>query len=358
MKAIVPAALLLILASAASGQQPPRPAVPVDAITGIIEAFRSHSIVALSDAHGNKQAQDFLISLVRDRRFAEHVNDIVVEFGTARYQAVIDRFVRGEDVPYEQLRRVWRDTTQASAGGDLPINEEFYRAIRDVNRTLPQERKLRVLLGDPPIDWDKIKTRADHRAWIEQREWYPAALIELEVLAKQRRALVVYGHGHFQRKNVQGNYENYGRLTDSIISLVEQATGTHAFIVWRDAGVADIQTDAQTWKPPVIALIKGTTLGATDFGQYFAQNNDRLAIRDGKITAIPKSEWRQLKAEEQFDAVLFLGPPNSIVVSTWTPALCADQAYMKMRLERIALAGLPPSEGDALKKHCASVLPR
>ncbi len=193
--------------------------------------------------------------------------------------------------------------------------------VRDVNRTLPQERKLRVLLGDPPIDWDRIKTRADHRAWIEQREWYPAALIELEVLAKQRRALVVYGHGHFQRKNVQGNYENYGRLTDTIISLVEQATGTRAFIVWRDAGVADIQSDAQTWKPPVIALIKGTTLGTADFGQYFAQNNDRLAIRDGKITPIPRSEWRQLKAEEQFDAVLYLGPPSSIVVSTWSPAL-------------------------------------
>ena len=185
-----------------------------------------------------------------------------MEFGTARYQAVIDRFVRGEDVPYEQLRRVWRDTTQASAGGDLPINEEFYRAVRDVNRTLPQERKLRVLLGDPPIDWDKIKTRADHRAWIEQREWYPAALIELEVLAKQRRALVVYGHGHFQRKNVQGNYENYGRLTDSIISLVEQATGTRAFIVWRDAGVADIQTDAQTWKTPGHRADQGHNAGS------------------------------------------------------------------------------------------------
>ena len=174
MKSIGPAVLLLVLASSPSAQSPP-PAVPVDAITGIIEAFRSHSIVALSDAHGNKQAQDFLISLVRDRRFAENVNDIVVEFGTARYQAVIDRFVRGEDVPDEQLRRVWRDTTQASAGGDLPINEEFYRAVRDVNRTLPQERKLRVLLGDPPIDWEKIKTKSDHRAWIEQREctWPP-----------------------------------------------------------------------------------------------------------------------------------------------------------------------------------------
>ena len=31
---------------------------------------------------------------------------------------------------------------------------------------------------------------------------------------------------------------------------------------------------------------------------------------------------------------------------------------MKMRLERIALAGLPPSEADTLKKHCAGLLTR
>jgi len=40
--------------------------------------------------------------------------------------------------------------------------------------------------------------------------------------------------------------------------------------------------------------------------------------------------------------------------STWSPSLCADAGYMKMRLDRIALAA-PPVEAEQLRKFCASV---
>jgi hypothetical protein len=358
MERLILSALLLVSCSPLAAQQPPqpRPAVPVDAITGIVEAFRSHNVVAISDAHGNVGAQDFLISLVRDRRFTDVVDDVVVEWGNSRYQDVIDRFVNGEDVPYDVLRRVWRDTTQASAGGDLPIYEQFYRAVRAVNSTLPPNRRLRVLLGDPPIDWDQIRTKEDHRRWIEMREWYPASLLALEVLAKQRRALLVYGHGHFQRRDVRSNYETLDRLTDSIVTLFERATGTRVFIIWRDAGLAAIQPNVASWPTPSMAIIRDTVLGATDFASYFSPGSDRFAIRDGKLTPIPRSEYRRVNAEEQFEAVLYLGPPSSITSAVWTRELCADQTYMAMRLKRIELAGIPVSEADALKKHCAGLL--
>jgi hypothetical protein len=355
---IVSVLLLATTGALMARQVTPSPAIPVDAITGILGAFKTNSLVAISDAHGNKQAQDFLISLVRDRRFAETVNDIVVEWGSARYQDVIDRFVNGENIPYESLRRVWRDTTQASAGGDLPIYEEFFRAVRAVNAPLAPARRLRVLLGDPPIVWENVRSKEDHRKWIEMREWFPAALIETEVLAKQRRALITYGHGHYQRWNVEANYESYGRLTDSLVSLLEAATGTKVFIVWRDAGLAGIQPDIAKWPTPSFATVRGTVLGAADFARYTGMANDRRSIRDGKVVPVPRNEWRQLAAEDQFEAVLYLGPPSSIVVSTWTRELCADDAYMKMRMERMALAGLPPSEANALKTQCAELLRR
>ncbi|HKE88134.1 MAG TPA: hypothetical protein VKB50_30470, partial [Vicinamibacterales bacterium] len=110
---IVSVLLLATTGTLTARQVTPPQAISVDAMTGILGAFKTNSLVAISDAHGNKQAQDFLISLVRDRRFAETVNDIVVEWGSARYQDVIDRFTNGENIPYESLRRVWRDTTQA-----------------------------------------------------------------------------------------------------------------------------------------------------------------------------------------------------------------------------------------------------
>src|SRR5215211_7768556 len=127
-------------------------AVRVDAISGILDAFRSHQIVALGEGgHGSLQSHAFRLALIRDPRFAAVVNDIVVEFGSARYQAVMDRFVSGGDVPDTELRKAWQDTTQGPLW-DVPIYEEFFRAVREVNGSLAPERQLRVLLGDPPLD--------------------------------------------------------------------------------------------------------------------------------------------------------------------------------------------------------------
>jgi hypothetical protein len=74
----------------------------------------------------------------------------------------MDRLVRGDDVPNELLRRVWQDTTQLFTTFDIPIYEQFFRAVRVLNAALPRSRQLRVLLGDPPMDWDRV-TSADRR---------------------------------------------------------------------------------------------------------------------------------------------------------------------------------------------------
>jgi outer membrane receptor protein involved in Fe transport len=183
-----------------------RPAIPLEPISAILDAFKTHQIVALGEgAHGNEQGHAFRLSLIRDPRFATIVNDIVVESGNALHQDVIDRFVRGDDVPYETLRQVWQNTTQPSTGWDRLIYEEFFRAVRTLNASLARERQLRVLLGDPPIDWTKIQSRSDLGRWLNERERFPAEVIRREVLAKQRRALLIYGDGHLFRVPVNEN---------------------------------------------------------------------------------------------------------------------------------------------------------
>jgi hypothetical protein len=350
--------LPLVIGAVAAALQAPAaarpPATPVEAIGGILEAFTSNQIVALTDAHGNEQAHRFLLSLIRDPRFAGTVNDIVVEFGSARYQDVIDRFVRGEDVPYETLRKVWQDTTQPSAAADLPTHEEFFRAVRAVNASLPRERQLRVLLGDPPVDWDTIRGREDHFKWIEMRDAYPAALIQLEVIARHRRALLVYGLGHFQRKNVGSNFVMDHWQAQTIVSLLERSGPTRVFTIWGSKELVAIQPDVASWRVPGLATIRGTVLGRADAARFFSWPN-RFTVQDGKTVPVPKDQWRSLPAEEQFDAVLYLGPPSAMTEAQWSPALCADAAYMEMRLKRIAVSGIPQAEADRLKKYCASL---
>jgi hypothetical protein len=126
--------VLVTVAAVSSPAQtpPPRPAVPLEPVAAIVDAFRSHSVVAVTAGHGQERGYAFLLSLVRDLRFVAVVNDIVIEEGSARYQNVADRFIGGDDVSDESLSQIWQNTTQATPGLDRPWSE-FFRAVRSLN---------------------------------------------------------------------------------------------------------------------------------------------------------------------------------------------------------------------------------
>lgn len=101
-------------------------------------------------------------------------------------------------------------------------------------------------------------------------------------------------------------------------------------------------------------MIRGTTLGAADFTFYWPYVSTRVVVRGGTRTRIPRDQWRVRTMEDQFDAILYLGPSSSITIAQLPRALCADTAYMEMRLRRMAL--MPGGQGqiDTLKSYCAT----
>src|SRR6266851_3890253 len=118
--------------------------------------FKTRRLVGLGEAHGLQNYHDVLGMLLSDPRVPEVVDDIVVEFGNALYQPMMDRFISGPPVGNADLRPTWRDTTQSPAGTwDQPVYEQFFRTVRAASWALPPGRQIRVL-GDPPIDWSKI----------------------------------------------------------------------------------------------------------------------------------------------------------------------------------------------------------
>jgi len=137
---VVFVALVLATPMGARQSTPGQPATPEDPVTAIIEAFRTHNIVTLTDPHGNLQVQTLLLSLVRDPRFAEAANDIVIETASARYQDAVDRFVRGDDVERAVLRKAWEDHTVPNNLGVQA--EELIRAVRTVNASLTEAKRL------------------------------------------------------------------------------------------------------------------------------------------------------------------------------------------------------------------------
>jgi len=315
-----------------------KPAVRLDPISVILDAFASYPVVALGEgAHGNEQAHAFRLALIRNPRFAALVNDIVIESGSARYQDFIDRFVRGEDAPEEALRAARENTVTPTPVWDRPIYEEIFRAVRDLNRSLPPDRRLRILLGDPPIDWREVRTADEYRGWLKQRDSHPAALIQREVLAKGRRALVVYGDGHFQARS-----ERPGR---SLVGILETG-GTKVFTVTSTfADLSTFQKDVAGWPTPWLASLKGTLLGVAPYETFFG----------------PPPPVDFFKAnpniEDHFDAVLVLGAASERRQAPLAYPRCAHPDYVRMRTVRMTLAGIPP-QGDRLSKECAAAAPK
>ena len=330
----------------------PRSPMPVDPIASIVDAFRTHDIVTLTDPHGNVQVQAFLLSLVRDPRFPEAVNDIVIETASARYQDAIDRFVRGEDIERNVLRKAWEDHTVANSLGVQA--EELIRAVRAVNASRSDTRKLRVIAGDPPIDWDNITSPQDTRRWTELRDSYPADLIRRQVLDRGRRALVVYGQGHLQRRQIVANYDMSTWQSQTVVSLLERDAGVRTFNVWTllDRNV-ELPDGVASWRVPSLAVLRGTTLGARDFGLYSRGlgEGNRFSLRNGQILPLLRDEWKMMRMEDQFDALLYLGPPSSMTNITMPATLCQDSEFIKSRLQRF-MRFAPAIEVENLKKAC------
>src|SRR4051794_32468788 len=114
--------------------------------SALLDAFATHQIVALGQVHDLRQEDDFILDLLHHPRFAATVDSIVVEFGNARYQSRVDRYIAGRHVSRRALQHAWRDPV-GSAPGDHDGAAPLYRAVRRLNRTLPPDDGIRMRLG-------------------------------------------------------------------------------------------------------------------------------------------------------------------------------------------------------------------
>lgn len=311
-------------------QQPKPPTLAAPTVRsgqdGIFEAFKTHPLVGLGDVHGFAQEEDFFAALVRDPRFAKDVGNVVVEFGDASEQETIDHYVAGEDVPYEQLRKVWADTA-----GWVPTvvflgYMNFYAEVQAVNLTLPPPQHIHVWLGDPPVDWSMIKARADLPQPAERNE-YPANLIKSVILAKKRKALIIYGAGHFfghgsLRERIEQSYPGslfvvtpYFGFTDKSCSAAFERTTRD----WPDIALAfPVRGSAleEEIHAPGCHFVDASMLGF-DKGVTEAQKAKAIAIEDDEASGIAGDAW------------LYLGPSAGLTESPMAADLYLDLAFRK-----------------------------
>jgi hypothetical protein len=317
--------LLTALVSSASRAQTQRQASgpvgtdlkPAAAIPAILGAFDQYEVVAMPEDHGLKDLDDLIFALVRNPEFPEKVNDVVVECGNSLYQPILDRYIAGEDVPLAEVRKVWRNTTQPICGEwGFGFFEQLYLLLRALNQKLPLDKRLRVLAGDPPIDWEKVKSLDDFLKFVH-RDANIASVIEKEVLSKHRKALMLFGTFHEIH------------LTDVRASAVSMYEKDHPGVTFVISGLIAADTQVSVafakWPSPSLARIKGTWIGALDLGHFIPPptllDQDCNAHND-----FPKHLQKPM--EDLVDAILYLGP-NDLAMKEQFPAYIAlDTDYM------------------------------
>jgi hypothetical protein len=271
-------------------------------------------LVALGEKHGIKEYGAFLELVIGSEEITNQLDDVVVEFGSADHQAIMDRYVVGKPVSAAEMDQVLRDTTQLLVW-DSPIYANVFSAVRRANQRRPASRPIRVLLGDPPIDWAGTQTTAEHLKISNERDRHFAAVVEREVLAKDRRALLLVGMFHALKQ---------GSSRETVASLIEQRHPGTLFVVMLYAGMgphtANVEAALSRSPRPGIILLSRSWIGSLPARSAFVLP-PVLQVAEG------------LKLRDIADAYLYLAPEASLTEARPPGAIYQDPAYLR-ELER------------------------
>jgi hypothetical protein len=296
---------------------------PENAIVAVLAAFDTFRVVALGDAHGTKDLNDFVLALVRHPGFARVANDIVVECLNSRLQLLLDRYVAGDDLPPEQAQALWRDQTHPPCSVD-DFHQDLIQLVRRINQGLPAPRRLRIVAGEPALDW-LTTTPAVHQAFLTRRDAHAATVLDSEVLAKDRKALVLYGLGHLfhgMKPMLVGRSEvKYPGETFVIAPYLGGLDGAQCGAAGAINGTS-LDTLMAPWPVPSLARTRGTVLSAFVANQFARQ-----------VTAFGASA-------EPVDAYLYLGPPRLLLAAPPSANAFLDAAFIsELRRRASVMAG-------------------
>jgi nicotinamidase-related amidase len=279
-----------------------------NATVAVLRAFTNHDVVMVGEIHSNKEEYNWYVSLIRTPAFADRVDDIVLEMGNSLYQQFVDSFVTGENVSFEQVQKAWRNTV-GLVGPPSPLVESLYGAVRETNMQRRGKHQMRIVCGDPAIDWDIVKNLNTVSLYSSRRdEWY-AHVVQEQVLAKHHRALLIMGGMHFLR-NSDSPFAHPGIET----KLRKRGARTYVIVSGTNTSNECCEMDHRfdSWPTPSIISARGWV------GELPAQS----LMEGGYPNSKPK-------LKDGADAFLYLGPRDSLTSVSMTRTQLQGTAYGK-----------------------------
>lgn len=140
-------------------------------------------------------------------------------------------------------------------------------------------------------------------------------VIQREVVAQNRKALLIFGGGHLYRHWWNPFSDN--RRPQNLIDLLEQRAPGSVFIVMVHAFVerhAALEQQLAAWPKPAAMLLKGTWLGETSTDPVMETSVER-GFPDGTVARAKVNPYLGLKLQDLADGYLYLGDMDSLTAS-------------------------------------------
>lgn len=290
--------------------------VRADVVADLARQFDRHSLVMIGEFHRSREIHALLQTLLHDPRFVCRADDVVVEFGNSRLQALADAYIDGTELTDQQRRSMWRETA-VPLTWNSPLYEAVYASVREVNQRQLCDHRVRLVLADAPLDWARIHNVEDYRAFVD-RDSAMATVVEREVLARGHRALVITGQYHVLRDVPSDLFD--GPDAQVLVQRLERAHPGCAFV----AVAVPVPEAAMVLKlppPPSLTLVQGR-VGRADFG--LARSQWKAPERGKQAPETRNISGRRLRMRDVVDALLNLGGDHSVYPS---PTIYLDTAF-------------------------------
>ena len=185
----------------------------------ILQMFNNHNIIGLGEGeHHLVDSHQFFQKILDNKKIQETINIVIVEFANASHQDTLDKYIFGEEVSIDELRKIWRESTQCiNRFGEATIYFELLKKIRNVNFTLASNKKIRVLGGDPPIDWTSIRSLADYLKINIKRDLFAADLAIEYGVKHSKKVLMIYAEYHLTKISDKSRKDLLNEINDTSI---------------------------------------------------------------------------------------------------------------------------------------------
>ena len=166
----------------------------------VLERLEKVDLVLFDDGlHSAVEPFDFYAKLVKDPEFRRAADFVFLEAVAANQQPHIDAYLASGEA--RDLLAAFRNDVSGTGGIGYRTYLDLLAAIRAANLTSPPEERLRVVAVSNPVDWDSIRTPADHARFLDSlanrdEDMYRAILGELDGFRSGKKGVFLTNTRH------------------------------------------------------------------------------------------------------------------------------------------------------------------